>query len=82
MRIRRRSWRWRIAAQARDGVFISNYARDHPSTEDLAESFVPYLVLRYRSSRISASMADTILRTIPNRLAYLDALNLNMWPIQ
>ncbi|HEY5547428.1 MAG TPA: hypothetical protein VIK50_15345 [Gemmatimonadaceae bacterium] len=70
------------AAQAADGNFISNYARDFPGREDLAESFVPWLAVRYRSARISQSLANTILQTIPNRIAYLDALALEMFPIR
>ena len=34
---------WR-AAQTADDNFISDYARDHPDREDIAESFLPYLV--------------------------------------
>jgi hypothetical protein len=70
------------AAQAADGNFISNYARDFPGREDLAESFVPWLAVRYRSERISQSLANTILQTIPNRIAYFDALSLEMYPVR
>src|SRR5262249_9603369 len=35
----------------------------------------------YRSDRISASLSNTIATTIPNRLAYFDQLNLEMYPI-
>jgi hypothetical protein len=70
------------AAQAADGNFISNYARDFPGREDLAESFVPWLAIRHRSQRISQPLASTILRTIPNRIAYFDALSLPMHPIR
>lgn len=70
-----------LAAQAADGRFISTYARDHPSREDIAESFLPYLAARYRSDRISSSLADTILRTIPNRLAYFDRQRFDVFPI-
>jgi hypothetical protein len=71
-----------IAAQAADGVFISTYARDHPQREDIAESFLPYLAVRYRSDRISSSLENIILQTIPNRIAYFDSQNFNMYPIQ
>ena len=72
---------WR-AAQAADDTFISTYARDFPTREDVAETFVPYLAIRYRSERISQSLATIILQAIPNRIAYLDSLALNMYPIQ
>jgi hypothetical protein len=70
-----------VAAQAADPTFISTYARDNPTREDIAESFLPYLAVRYRSERISASLANTILQTIPNRIAYFDALGLQMAPV-
>ncbi len=70
-----------LAAQVADGEFISAYARDFPSREDIAESFLPYLAIRHRSNRISALLADTIGRTIPNRLAYFDAQTFNMYPL-
>src|SRR5262249_793644 len=36
-----------IAAQKADDAFISTYARDNPQTEDVAESFLCYLAVRY-----------------------------------
>lgn len=70
-----------LAAQNADGTFISDYARDYPLREDIAESFLPYLAVRYRSERISASLRSTILETIPNRIAYFDNQSLAMYPI-
>jgi hypothetical protein len=70
------------AAQAADPTFISTYAREHPQREDVAETFVPYLAVRYRSDRIPALLKATIEATIPNRMAYFDALALEMYPIE
>lgn len=70
-----------LAAQQADGEFISTYARDNPDREDVAESFLPYLAVRYRLSRISPSLADTITGTIPNRIAYFDAQSFDMYPV-
>ena len=42
-----------LAAQSADPTFISTYARDFPAREDIAETFVLYLAVRYRSDRIS-----------------------------
>ena len=61
-----------LAAQSADPTFISSYARDWPNREDIAESFLLYLAVRYRSDRISQSLANTILLTMPNRIAYFD----------
>jgi hypothetical protein len=70
------------AAQNGDGTFISTYARDNALREDVAETFLPWLAVRYRLNRISPALADTILLTIPNRIAYLDAQPFEMNPIE
>lgn len=70
-----------LAAQAADGNFISTYARDNPDREDIAESFLPYLAARHRADRISEELARTIGTTIPNRMRYFDALDLDLYPL-
>jgi len=70
-----------VAAQESDGNFISTYARDFPAREDIAETFLLYMAIRYRSDRISESLEDKILETIPNRILYFDDQNLDMYPI-
>lgn len=70
-----------LAAQSSDPTFISTYARDFPEREDIAESFVPYLAIRYRSDRISATLRSQIESAIPNRIAFFDGLQLDMMPI-
>ena len=47
-RIQARKW---ICAENDDGKYISDYARGNPEREDVAESVVAWLVVRYRSSR-------------------------------
>ena len=70
-----------IAAQTMDGEFISTYAQDYPDREDIAESFLPYLAIRYRSERINQQTFDIITQTIPNRIQYFDDQSFNMYPI-
>lgn len=70
-----------IAAQQSDPVFISEYARDNPTREDVAESFLPYLALRHRADRIPASLTDSIQSAIPHRIAYFDSLPLRLHPM-
>ncbi len=63
-----------LAAQKADGKYLSDHARNHPQREDVAESFLAYLSARYVPSRISRTWETTIWQTIPNRIAYFDAL--------
>ena len=62
---------WR-AAQRADGAFISEYARDNPLLEDVAESFLPWFAVRHRPERLSAGQRAVIETTIPVRLEYFD----------
>jgi hypothetical protein len=71
-----------ISAQASDGNFISTYASDNPGREDIAESFLLYMAIRYRSNKITQSLEKTILETIPNRITYFDNQNFNMYPFE
>jgi len=71
-----------LAAQTADNEFISTYARDYPVGEDIAESFLPYLATKYRSSQISQSLCDTIVQTMLNRITYFDGQSFNMYPIE
>lgn len=70
-----------VAAQSADGTFISTYARDYPTREDVAETYLTFLAVRYRADRISASLAGTIAGAIPFRIAYFDGVPLDMYPI-
>lgn len=71
-----------LAAQDADGGFVSDYAREHPHREDVAESFGPFFALRHRRERISRGMAETIQATMPNRIDYFDRLELDMHPVR
>lgn len=71
-----------ISAQNTDPSFISTYALDNPRREDIAETFLLYVALRYRSDRISASLKDKIIETVPNRVKYFDSQNFKMYPIE
>ncbi|KAJ0394458.1 hypothetical protein P43SY_010316 [Pythium insidiosum] len=58
-------------AQRRDGRFISNYARDNPFREDVAESVNAYIAVYVRPGRITEQQKRTIMTTIPARLSFL-----------
>ena len=70
-----------IEAQKLDGNFISQYAKDYPEREDIAESFLPYFAIKYRKDRISDEMLNIIENTIPNRINYFDKQTFDMYPI-
>ena len=63
--------KWREAVRA-DGAFISDYAELHPLREDMAESVLSWLAVRYRWERVDQEYIDTVHNTIPNRLAWFD----------
>ena len=70
----------RQEAQRDDGVFMSDYARDFPEREDLAESFGPWFALRYVPEWLTAEERWAIATTMPNRLAYFDEQGFDMSP--
>ena len=72
---------WR-AAQAADGVFISDYARNNPVREDIAESAIMYFAVRYRPESLTPGERWIILTSIPNRLAYFEEQDFDMSPYE
>ncbi len=71
-----------IASQAADGNFISKYARDNSKREDIAESFLLFLAVKYKSDKISQKLLDTINNTIPNRIKYFNSQKFDMDPVK
>jgi hypothetical protein len=69
-----------LSAKINDGKAISQLAADR-SNEDLAESVLAYLGTRYRANRIPASVEQTIMNTIPNRIDYFDFRGFVMYPL-
>lgn len=70
-----------LAAQQADPEFLSTYARDNPTREDIAETFGPWLAVRCNRSALTPTMAATIEAAVPNRLAYFDARGFNLNPV-
>jgi hypothetical protein len=70
---------WR-KAQEEDPVFISTYARDNPTREDVAETWLAYFAVRYRRDRISDELYDKITAAIPNRLKYFEEHPIDLSP--
>ncbi len=63
-----------LTAQKKDGRFISTYAEENPLREDIAESVIPYLAIRFRPERITRQQVQQIESAIPARIAFFDAL--------
>ena len=61
-----------------DGNYLSNYAKDNPDSEDVAETFQAYIAVKYFPKRITSSLRDTILSVCLNRFKYFDSLNLDL----
>ena len=55
--------------------------KGNPISEDVAESILSWIAVRYRLDRISNEDAETILKTIPNRLKLFDEQNFDMYPL-
>lgn len=70
---------WR-AAQKKDGIFISPYARDHPKREDMAETFLMWMASRYVPGRVGVDVLARAEEGNAARFAFFDSLNLDMSP--
>jgi hypothetical protein len=66
------SW---VRAQKSDLNFVSKYSRDFPEREDLAESYVSYLMVK-KASRNSPSLVKRIQEEIPNRIQFFKNIGL------
>lgn len=67
-------------AMCADKAFISEYAEDNPNREDIAESFLTYFAVAYRSDRISWDVQNIIEDVNEYRLAYFDNQRFDMYP--
>jgi hypothetical protein len=72
--------KWRVAQKA-DKNFISKYAKDNPYREDLPETVLWWIAVKYKADKISKSNYNKILENIPNRIKYLDNQNYDMFPL-
>lgn len=70
-----------LDAQASDPTFISTYARDNPTREDLAETFPMWIAYRFRRDRMPEAVLELIGAAIPGRIQYLDAQGFDMTPL-
>ena len=69
-----------VAAQEADPAFISDYARDNPQREDVAETIVSWLAVRYARDSVDPAVVALIEEAIPHRLALLDEQAFDLAP--
>lgn len=61
-------------AQQNDDAFITQYAKDNPSKEDMAESALfAYTMIKY-SDRLSSEIQNWVNTNIPNRYAFFESI--------
>ena len=71
--IRRQGIRWRNAIKMDRGRFLSVYARENAKSEDIAESFLGWLMVK-KYNGMTNRKVERIKELIPNRLKLLDDL--------
>ena len=69
-------------AVATDNKYISDYARDNPNREDIAETFLVWFATRYRQSTFTQQELDDWESEMGGRFAYFDTLCQDMNPYQ
>lgn len=69
-----------VKAVREDGRSVSDYANNTPS-EDMAESFLPWLAERYLPQRISHEYIDLTNAAIPHRIAFFDRIPMDANPL-
>ena len=75
------SSQWKKAAKA-DSNFISEYAKQYPDTEDVAETINWWIAVRCKPGKLSNNTYKKIVEGIPNRLRYLDKQNYDTYPLE
>ena len=66
---------WKNIQQKDNKNFLTNYGRDYPEREDLAETFPLYLGLKFRACQVSSEFKKNLLKLIPNRIRYFEKQN-------
>ena len=73
--------KWSKARKSDEKKYVSEYAKTN-SREDFAESLTAWVVVRYKSDKISESDLKKFNEYIPNRLKMFDEMNFNMNPLE
>tara|TARA_B100001179_G_scaffold106223_1_gene75585 strand:- start:77 stop:793 length:717 start_codon:yes stop_codon:yes gene_type:complete len=72
--------KWSKARKSDGKKYVSEYAKTN-TREDFAESLTAWVVVRYKSDKISESDLKKFNEYIPNRLKMFDEMNFNTHPI-
>ena len=72
--------KWMTARKLDNKKYASEYAKTN-AYEDFAESLTAWVVVRYKSNKISKSDIKKFNRFIPNRFKLFDEMNFNMYPM-
>ena len=72
--------KWMKASKLDKKKYASEYAKTN-AYEDFAESLTAWVVVRYKSNKISKSDIKKFNRFIPNRFKLFDEMNFNMYPL-
>ena len=65
---------WINAQKSDNGNFISDYAKQYPKREDLAETLPLCFALKYKRDRLSDDIIRKIEKAIPNRIRYCNGV--------
>ena len=65
---------WINAQKSDNGNFISDYAKQNPKREDLAETVPLCFALKYKRDRLSDDIIRKIEKAIPNRIRYCNGV--------
>ena len=65
---------WINAQKSDNGNFISDYAKQNPKREDLAETVPLCFALKYKRDRLSDDIIRKIEKAIPNRIEYCNSV--------
>jgi hypothetical protein len=63
-----------------DNYFISNYAKENPSREDISETLVIWFAVRFNPSSLGDAVVADLEKKFKNRFAVYDAQNWNTSP--
>ena len=69
---------WIEAQIADNGNFISDYAKEYPQREDVAETFPLCFALKYKRDRLDNGIIQKIEKAIPSRIKYCNNVFENM----